>query len=281
VRTWPGFERPLLRTLSARSGHDLDLLRPVDATAGARLAQVADHPPRVGLDLEHVPGVPEAVVAAASAFAAALTAASADDRAATAEAVRRLAAEYPVEAERLAAGTAPRDAEPAAATTPYGPPGEDAHVPADSPPEAVLRLYLPAGWFEGYDDPVESHPVFTRYLPALRSATAGEVPPVRVVADQGLRDEFVLADQADHVLAHGAAPREARLCDPAAFGVLPEHLRVAATSDDAGYWIPVERFGSHDHVARLLTLGAEEVAVRAVGSAGRERPPAGSGPAPG
>jgi len=125
-----------------------------------------------------------------------------------------------------------------------------------------LRLSLPASWFEGYTDPVATHPIFERYLPELRELHP-ELPSVQVLADEDLEPGyFQITDRDGTLLTAGAVVAGARTCDPATIDLLPTHLVERRIVDDEGRaWFPAAAFSPADRVARMLTMGDQEYAV--------------------
>jgi len=57
-------------------------------------------------------------------------------------------------------------------------------------PEWLIQVVLPPSWFDGHENPVNSHALFLRYLPEARVRTAdNELPPVRVSTEDGLEPD--------------------------------------------------------------------------------------------
>jgi len=126
-----------------------------------------------------------------------------------------------------------------------------------------LQLSVPASWFEGYDDVVATHPIFERYLPDLRERHP-DLPSVQVIADDELEPGgFRVVDRSGTPLTAGSVVPGARTCDPAVVDLLPAHLTDGRVVDSEGRaWFPAEMFAPADRVARLLTMDAQEYAVR-------------------
>ncbi|WP_030684379.1 hypothetical protein [Streptomyces sp. NRRL B-1347] len=134
---------------------------------------------------------------------------------------------------------------------------------APQPPPPTMRLRLPGSWFAAYGDPVRQHPLFARHLPALRSRTECEVPPVHVEVEEDLEPDGYQILVGDELLAEGHVDPELRYCAEEALALLPTALDAAqsVTRTAHGLAVRAEAVAAMGGLAELLTESACEVVV--------------------
>jgi tetratricopeptide (TPR) repeat protein len=162
---------------------------------------------------------------------------------------------------------------PAELSEPPAPPTEAApEFPIeDSVEQPQLETELPTSWFDGYDNPLNDHPLFRHYIPELRARAWWEVPGIHVAVDDGLEPDGYRILRMGEVVDEGRASAAHRYASPETLALLPKEVSDdAELDDDLGLVrIPAAAIAGGEKLAELLTLHAAEVVVQRIGDIAR------------
>lgn len=131
-----------------------------------------------------------------------------------------------------------------------------------APEPPTIGLELPPSWFTGHDDdPVSTHPLFRRHLPALRASAVADIPPVNVRAEWEREPDGYRILWDERVVAEGRADPERRWVKGDALAWLPPHLRALADADQS---LPADAVKDAGRFAELITLSHLELIMDAI-----------------
>jgi hypothetical protein len=140
---------------------------------------------------------------------------------------------------------------------------------AESPPvqQAEVRLELPPSWFAADENPVQTHPLFLRFLPEMRVRLKHHGPGVMVNTDSQLEPDGYRVLIGGETVRSGSVPQEWRYCRTDAAELLPSAVSESSELDpNLGLLrIPAELAQRADGAAQLLTMPAIEVVTRILG----------------
>jgi hypothetical protein len=128
--------------------------------------------------------------------------------------------------------------------------------------KTAIEAELPPSWFEGHENPLADHPLFRRYIPAIREEATWTVPPVRVRTDEELEPDgyrLMLKDLTDE----GRVSRGYRYATYEAFERLGlESVAEADVTMPDLARVPESTLADVGSFGELLTMEALEVVAR-------------------
>ncbi len=139
---------------------------------------------------------------------------------------------------------------------------DSSDLPAAAP-EPAVKIVLPASWFDGYEDPVNDHPLFLRFLPSMRLRAGDEVPPIIVGVDGELEPDGYRILVLGNVCEEGRVPPQLIYTTTAALALFGDRVRKRHELPQAGLvGIVLEPPLRGEELAQQLVISALEVVIR-------------------
>jgi len=131
---------------------------------------------------------------------------------------------------------------------------------------------MPPSWFANDSDPVNTHPLFLRYIPELRARATWDVPAINVRTDEELEPDRYRILVRDELAEDGSSDVAYVYAERDAVDLLGRAISSAAQPDDGTglMRIPRQALAGSDGFAEIMTMSAEEVVVRHIGAIARD-----------
>ena len=149
---------------------------------------------------------------------------------------------------------------------------QEADPESDATPERPLEAVMPPSWFANDSDPVNTHPLFLRYIPELRARATWDVPAINVRTDEELEPDRYRILVRDELAEDGSSDVGYVYAERDAVDLLGRAIGSAAQPDDGTglMRIPRHSLAGSDGFAEIMTMSAEEVVVRHIGAIARD-----------
>lgn len=263
LEEWRTVNKPVLHALAANHGVSLPSLSEVDEAARARRREL-NRLATPAAELHHAGRSREQVDAVAAPLGKALIE-MAEGELDAAKATLEIALAEQADNSDLEALLAEVRARHVAATRGEAEDATAADV-GETEPEQLLRLGIPGSWVKSDSNPVATHPIFLRYMPAMRHRLGWPVPPVHVYTDDKLEPGGYQVTLAGEVVAEGAVDPASDYVPVASLELISADLRDAAIPDEGGWVrVPHQTMAEADGIAELLSVRPYERAVWRLG----------------
>jgi hypothetical protein len=143
---------------------------------------------------------------------------------------------------------------------------------AEAEPDFALRIMLPPSWFEGHENPLDTHPIFLRYIPEVRLRAGWEVPGIQITIDDAMEpDKYALEIQGS-IVGEGRVKLDSLYLPVAAIhdlglpGGAPPGEEIEALLPG----LEAVLRGAVSGLGELLAIPAEELVVRLIGALAEE-----------
>ena len=127
--------------------------------------------------------------------------------------------------------------------------------------DSVWQLQLPSSWFDGFDDVLRKHPLFTDTIPTFRRAR--ELPGINVTANGDFEPDSYAIFHEDKLLERGRAPRAQRWLPTNDRTITPGWIPRGPASETSP-WVAVEPPADDDPIGYWCTADTYEMLVRRV-----------------
>ena len=270
IGAWEQEERPVLNTLAAARGIELEFAR---LDRNMRRVRTRPHPGDPMAELRRTATVstdfPQAAKAARLTEAALRATAGGDDQKLE-DLLHRLATEdgLAAEVESLRRNIARPKAQGSKAARARGRESVCDRTAPDNLP--VLQLRLPASWLAQYVNPGREHQLLVRYVPWLRKQRPWGVPHVQVVAGDDLEpDRYQILD--GRPMSDGHVDLVLRYCPGDTLPLLPTRVRTdpRTVERDYGLDVPDDVLDGDRGLTALLTISAAEAVALLYADAAR------------